>query len=105
MVPIEEQVIVRVHALQRMFEMEFRLSTEASVKCVVYKEGELMPGTATVTLERGVTTVVIKGVPARVCGNCGEQYVDERTSQAVMNLAEGAARSGVQLEIREFAAA
>jgi YgiT-type zinc finger domain-containing protein len=39
--------------------------------CVICKTGETHPGVATVTLEREGATVVIKGVPARVCKNCG----------------------------------
>lgn len=34
-------------------------------------------GETTVPLERGTTTLVIEGVPAEVCENCGEAYVDE----------------------------
>jgi YgiT-type zinc finger domain-containing protein len=45
--------------------------------CVICKSGETQPGTATVTLEREGATVVIKRVPARVCKNCGEEYVEE----------------------------
>lgn len=82
-----------------------RLSTEASVKCTICKQGETIAGTATVTLERGSTTVVIKAVPADVCNNCGEEYVDETTTRQLMEIADAAARTGVQVEVREFAAA
>lgn len=34
--------------------------------CVICKHGETRPGTATVTLKREDTTLVIKGVPAQV---------------------------------------
>ena len=43
------------------------------MKCVICKNGEVTPGTTTVTLERGQTTLVVKGVPARVCMTCGEE--------------------------------
>ena len=61
--------------------MEQRLSTEAPVTCAICKQGEVVAGTTTVTLERGGTTVVIKAVPAGVCDNCGEEYVDETTTR------------------------
>ena len=73
--------------------------------CVICKEGEVVAGTTTVTLERGHTTVVIKSVPARVCMNCGEEYVDETTTRQLMTIADAAARTGVQVEVRQFAAA
>ncbi|MFQ5667932.1 MAG: type II toxin-antitoxin system MqsA family antitoxin [Candidatus Binatia bacterium] len=48
------------------------------MKCVVCKQAEVRSGKATVTLKRDQVTLVVTGVPARVCPNCGEQYVDEQ---------------------------
>ncbi len=75
------------------------------MKCVICKHGETAPGTVTVTLERGETTLVIKGVPARVCENCGEAYLDEQTTASLLGQAEEAARNAVQVEVRYFIAA
>ncbi len=75
------------------------------MKCVICKNGETRPGKATVTLERGATTLVIKGVPAGVCANCGEEYVDEAITAQLLNTAEEAAQAGVQVDVREYAAA
>ena len=74
------------------------------MKCVICKHVEVTSGTATVTLERDKTTLVIKGVPARVCTNCGEEYVDEGTTRQLLETAEAAARTGVRIEVREYAA-
>ena len=73
--------------------------------CVICKHGETRSGTATVTLEREGTTLVIKGVPAQVCMNCGEEYVDEETTSRLLKTAEEAVRAGVQVDVRQFAAA
>ena len=73
------------------------------MKCVVCKIGETHAGSTTVTLERPGMTLVFKGVPAQVCGNCGEAYVDQSTTQRLLQEAEEAAGSGVQVHIREFA--
>ena len=78
---------------------------EAPMICVICKTGETQPGTATVTLERDGTTVVIKGVPARVCKNCGEEYVEENVTAQLLNTAEDAVRAGVQVDVRTYAAA
>ena len=75
------------------------------MKCVICKHGETKLGKATVTLERNGTTLVIKGVPANICANCGEEYVDEGTTTGLLKTAEDAARSGVQVDVREYAAA
>jgi len=73
--------------------------------CVVCKKGETKPGKATITLERGGVTLVFKSVPANVCANCGEQYVDEMTSTKLLKTAEESAKAGVQVDIREYKAA
>ena len=75
------------------------------MKCVICRHGETRPGTATVTLERDRATVVVKGVPARVCENCGEEYVEEEAASRLLALAEEAANSGVKVEVLEYAAA
>ena len=75
------------------------------MKCVICKQGETRPGKATVTLERSGTTLVIKGVPANVCANCGEEYVDEEITARLLDTAEEAAKKGVQVDVREYVAA
>jgi YgiT-type zinc finger domain-containing protein len=59
----------------------------------------------TVTLERDTTTLIIKGVPALVCENCGEAYVDDAVSAQLLGTAEMAMSAGVQVEVRTFEAA
>lgn len=75
------------------------------MKCVICKQGETQPGKVTVTLERDEMTLVIKGVPAEVCSNCGEQYIDEEVSAQLLKIAEEVALSGVQVDIRKYIAA
>jgi len=75
------------------------------MKCVICKQGETQPGTVTVTLERGGATLVFKNVPAQVCENCGEAYMDEATTEQLLTAAEAAVKAGVQIEVRAFAAA
>ena len=73
--------------------------------CSVCHRGETLPGTTTVTLERGELTFVAKGVPAMVCANCGEEYLDASTTEQVLRMAEEAAAAGVRVDIRAFRAA
>jgi hypothetical protein len=49
--------------------------------------------------------MVLRHVPAEVCENCGEEYVDETAATAALERAEAAAREGVTVEIREYAVA
>ena len=75
------------------------------MKCVICKHGETEPGTTTITLERDTLTLVVKGVPAQVCENCGEAYVDEATTRKLLETAEAEVSAGAQVEIREYKAA
>lgn len=72
------------------------------MKCVICKAGETRAGKTTVTFERESLTLVLKGVPAKVCMNCGEAYLDEEITQRVLETAEEASRQGVQVGVREF---
>lgn len=75
------------------------------MKCVICKMSETRAGKATVTLERNGATLVFKGVPASICANCGEEFVDEKTASGLLKSAEQAAQAGVQVDIREYIAA
>ena len=75
------------------------------MKCVVCRQAEPRPGKATVTLERNSVTLVIKGVPAEVCPNCGEEYVDEEITRRLLMEAEEAIQGGVRVDIRDYIAA
>jgi YgiT-type zinc finger domain-containing protein len=75
------------------------------MKCVICSNGETRPGKATVTLERDGVILVVRGVPARVCANCGEEYLEETETAHLLNSAEEAARTGVKVDVRDYVAA
>lgn len=69
------------------------------MKCVICKNGETTKGKVTVTLERGATIVVIKGVVASICNNCGEYYLDQETTKEVLQKANEAYKKGAEIEV------
>ena len=73
--------------------------------CIICKQAQTQSGKATITFERGTTTIVFKGVPARVCPNCGEEYVEESVSAELLKSAEDAAKAGVHVDVREYVTA
>lgn len=75
------------------------------MRCVICKKADTEPGTATVTLERDGMTLVIKNVTARVCPNCGEEYVEEAATTRLLDVAERAVQAGVHVDVREYVAA
>jgi YgiT-type zinc finger domain-containing protein len=66
------------------------------------QKGETAPGTATVTLQRDGLTLIVKEVPAQVCDNCGEEYVDERTTAELLAKVESEARARTEINVRHF---
>jgi len=74
------------------------------MKCVVCKLGETREGKTTVTLEREGAALVVRKVPAQVCENCGEAYVDAAVTRRLLEAAREALRPGVEVDIREFVA-
>ena len=74
------------------------------MKCVLCKTGVMQPGVATVTLERNQTVVVIKGVPAEVCQNCGEYYLSQAVSETIYRQAEDAVSRNAEVEVLRYAA-
>ncbi len=75
------------------------------MKCAICRNGKTRPGKATVMLEREGLILVVKGVPARVCENCGEEYVEEAEATRLLTSADEAARAGVKVDVREYVAA
>ncbi len=73
--------------------------------CPVCRQGALMPGAVTVTLEREAATVVYTGVPAEVCDNCGEEYVEQSVTQSLLKSFDEAVLNGVVVDVRYFVAA
>ncbi|MBI5833370.1 MAG: type II toxin-antitoxin system MqsA family antitoxin [Armatimonadetes bacterium] len=72
------------------------------MKCVICGIGDLVDGTTIVTRQRADTIVVLKDVPVLVCDNCGEEYLDEATTDTVQEMADTAAVAGVEVVVRAF---
>jgi YgiT-type zinc finger domain-containing protein len=73
--------------------------------CPICKTGELLPGIATVTLERNESIVLLKKVPATVCNNCASYFLDGPTTRQVLQKAEISFQNGAELEVLQLKAA
>jgi YgiT-type zinc finger domain-containing protein len=74
------------------------------MKCVICKNGETKPGKATITLNRGETSLVFKEVPAEICDNCGEPYTDQVVTEKLQESARQAERDGAEVVVRRYVA-
>ena len=74
------------------------------MQCVICKHGNTQAGLVTVTLQREDCIVILKQVPAEVCENCGEYYLDESVTEEVLKRSEAAVTKGAEVEILRYAA-
>lgn len=57
------------------------------MSCFMCK-GELEKKKVSYLVDLGKTIIIIKGVPAKVCKQCGEQYFDDETSENIEKIVE-----------------
>ena len=72
------------------------------MKCMICKHGETKKGTATITLEKDSSTIVFKEVPAHICDNCGEKYIDDSITKELLKKAREIIKNGVEVDIRKY---
>ena len=72
------------------------------MNCIVCNHGVTKPGTTTVTFHRDGQTIVVNEVPAEVCENCGEAYVDENVTEQLLAIAADAREARAQVLVRDF---
>jgi len=75
------------------------------MKCAICKTGEMKEGQTSVTLTRGNSTLIVKSVPAHICDNCGEYWLESEVTSIVYQIADDAVKKGAELEICRFIAA
>ncbi len=74
------------------------------MECVICKNGTTNPGFASVVLQRDESTIIIKNVPADICENCGEYYLDDKITAHILEKAEASIKLGAEIEILKFVA-
>ena len=75
------------------------------MQCSICKNGTTKNSIITVPLVKGDSVLIVKGVPAEVCENCGEYYLDEKTTHELYELAQQSFQSGAELEVINLKAA
>ncbi len=75
------------------------------MKCIVCKKGSTEPGATTVSIDKGATIVVIRGVPAAICSTCGEEYINADTIKDIEKIVGSAQKAGLNIAVQQFNAA
>ncbi len=73
--------------------------------CFLCKNDALRPGVTDTSLTRGDVVMVVKGVPAQVCTNCGEAYLERGMYEQLKAEFKAAERAGVEFVARRYAGA
>ncbi len=65
-------------------------------------KGSVSKGVTTITVELCFGVVVIRQVPAIVCSQCGEEWLDDATSAKVEEIVNAARQKHVAVEVAEW---
>ena len=61
--------------------------------------GQKRVGTTTFSVDNGESLVVVRTVPATICEQCGEEWIDNETAQALERIVAEAQAKHTQVEI------
>jgi YgiT-type zinc finger domain-containing protein len=70
-------------------------------KCPLCK-GEKKPGNVIYTVNIGTGIIIVKDVPASVCNQCGEEWINSKIAKELEKIIESARKQKLQLEIIPF---
>lgn len=65
-------------------------------------KGSVAQGVTTITVELGFGVVVVRQVPAMVYSQCGEEWLDDATTQKIEEIVNAARQKHVAVEIAEW---
>ena len=74
------------------------------MKCA-FCGGTIDSGLTTVSVDTGSGVVVIRGVPARVCSQCGEEWILDKLAAEVERIVRRASKERMQVEVVAMAGA
>ena len=64
--------------------------------------GEKKTGVTTYSVDLRFGVVVVRDVPAKVCGQCGEEWIEDRTAKELERIIKNARQTHCQLEVVTF---
>lgn len=70
--------------------------------CLICRQAEILDDLTSVLFERGEFRLVVNSVPARVCPNCGEAYVDEEIAVHLLQDADEMSKAGILDVVSEY---
>jgi YgiT-type zinc finger domain-containing protein len=72
------------------------------MKCLICERSETVSGFTSIPFERGEFRLTINNIPAQVCPNCGEAYVEEDVAVLLLKNTEYKFEEGVREDVLEY---
>ena len=72
------------------------------MNCIICRQIEIVDGLTSVTFERDEFRLAFNNVPARVCPNCGEAYMEEEIAVRLLREAEDMSTQGMMDNVVEY---
>ena len=64
--------------------------------------GRKQPGKTTYSADLGSGVILVRNVPATVCMQCGEAWIDPHTAQKLEQITQAAREKGLQVKVVAF---
>ena len=68
-------------------------------------QGSIAEGSATFTVDLGEGIVVVRDIPAQVCSQCGEEWLDDTTAIKLEAIVDSARKKHVTVEVARWSEA
>lgn len=72
------------------------------MECVICKNGTTSNGFVNVPIVRKDKIIFIKNIPAQICNNCGEYYIDTNVAKEIYEKASERMNQGVEMEVTQY---
>jgi YgiT-type zinc finger domain-containing protein len=72
------------------------------MQCTMCKKGMTKAGKSTVTLTEGKFVIVFMNVPSNICGDCGEEYISDKSTKILLESAKESLKKGVAVEVMDW---
>jgi len=70
--------------------------------CLICRQSETRNSLTSISFERGEVRLVVNNVPARVCPNCDEAYVDEAVAAQLLRSVKKLSEAGILEDVIEY---
>jgi YgiT-type zinc finger domain-containing protein len=70
--------------------------------CLICRQTEIVDGFTSIAFEREEIRLFINNVPAQICPNCAEAYVEEKVAIRLLSEAEDVFAQGMMDDVREY---